>query len=463
MISQGQVVYLHSQEMGADRENPLQKLIRNTDSYNARLLQEEFQGRVLWFDDDKEWGYWDEKRGWVLGVQNVDRYVDKLVNQILPQIALKTGDKDDLRWARQSANNMRIRAAIDRVKSLVTQYKTDFDTDPFLLKVQNGVIDLRNGQFREHQITDKVLKTAAVTYNPEAKCPVYDQFINQITQGDQELITYIDKIFGHTLTGDCSEEVFFILYGKGQNGKSKLIEVISALLGDYGHKAESKTILKNQSEKISEGIASMEGKRLVYVSEIDDGQEINEGRIKELTGDEFIRSRNLYQKSKAFRITQKIYLLTNKKPVIRGADNGIWRRVRLIPFDYTVPEKLRDNRLSQKLKDELPGILNRLIAGCLLWQKEGLGIPIKVQQAIDTYREEMDFVGDFLNEHCEISGDPKVRVNIPPLYTKYREVAKEAGEEVLSPVQFSRKLKERNISQGKSGSQRFWIGIKLKE
>lgn len=444
---------------------------RHSDIGNAFLLRLEFGNRAFWCPEDNCWYFWHHTTGWSTEThidrpgcpQTIQGYAEKVVQYALPNIAASTGDKEDLRWAKQSSNNAKVNAMIERSKAFVTRHKSEFDNDPFLLKVENGVINLETGEFREHRISDKLLKKAAVTYDPNATCPIYDRFMNQIMLGDQEMVTYLDKVLGYSLTGDISEEVFFVFYGKGQDGKSKLIETISALIGDYGHKAESKTILQNQTERISEGIASMAGKRLVYVSETGDGQAFNEGRIKELTGDEFIRARLLYSNSIQFKQTYKIFLLTNKRPAIAGTDKGIWRRVRIIPFNLSIPDEERDNKLAQKLRAELPGILNRLIRGCLLWQQEGLEIPAKVQQAIDAYKEEMDVIGEFLKECCIISNNPKDRVGILPLYIQFREWAKGVGEDPLTTIKFRQKLLERGLIQGKSGNRRYWAGIRLKE
>jgi putative DNA primase/helicase len=444
--------------------------LRNTDYGNAMRLLDKFGGRVRWYETEKAWYYWNEDIGWstenrttMEGCANtIQGFAEKVVRDLTIEAEM-SGKNEDINWAKKSASRAKMNAMIEQAKGHILMKKDDFDQDPWLLNVQNGVIDLRTGVFRERQKSDLLLKRADVFYDPEAKCPIYDQFIDQIMGGNQELITYLDKVLGYCLTGVTSEQVFFIMAGGGANGKSRLINATRKLMGDYAKQTETKTFFVRGTDYISEGIASLNGARFVTAIETEKGKKLDEAVIKLITGEDRVRARFLHQNSFEFQPECKVFLITNYKPQIANNGHGIWRRIRVIPFEVTIPEAKQDKELGIKLERELSGILNRLIEGCLLWQKDGgLGLPEKVKETNEIYRVEADSVGTYLKDCCII--ESKAKVPILVLYKHYEEWAKSAGEEVYKSRIFTDKLEEKGFRRASHhGTVRQWEGIRIKD
>ena len=209
-------------------------------------------------------------------------------------------------------------------------------------------------------------------------------------------MAYVQTAVGYSLTGLTSEQCFFVLHGLGDNGKTKLMETIKALMGDYATQTPTETFLvKGRGGQIPNDIAALRGARLVTSVEVDAGRHLSEALIKQVTGEDEVTARFLYKELFTFKPQFKLWLATNHKPVIRGSEHAIWRRIRLIPFTVKIPEAEQDKTLGNKLLSELPGILNWALEGCRLWQAEGLTAPAAVQAATQEYREEMDVLGDF--------------------------------------------------------------------
>ena len=217
-------------------------------------------------------------------------------------------------------------------------------------------------------------------------------------------------MIGYSLTGDTGEQCLFILYGSGANGKSTFLQAASFMCGDYSQQTPTETLLVKKKGSIPNDVARLKGARLVTASEAEEGQCLVESLIKQMTGQDTLSARFLHQEWFEFEPTHKIFLGTNHKPVIKGTDHAIWRRIKLIPFDVTIPEEERDNRLLSKLRDELPGILAWAVRGCLDWQEHGLGEPSKVKSATQDYRSEMDALAQFRADCCIEDSGEKVAV-----------------------------------------------------
>lgn len=231
------------------------------------------------------------------------------------------------------------------------------DADPNLLGVQNGVINLNTGEFRAASREDYVTKFTGVSYDPDAKCPNWNAFLKKIVT-DDELIKYLGRVVGYTLTGNTVEEVMFVLHGLGANGKSTFRETIFALLGDYAVGADASMLVTNKrAGGATPDLARLNGRRLVTVNETQQNDLLNESRVKFITGHDVITARNLFKEFFDFTPTHKTFLTTNHKPIIRGTDEGIWRRIHLLPFTKTIPAEEREVNFREKmLMPELPGI-----------------------------------------------------------------------------------------------------------
>ncbi|KRM54126.1 phage plasmid primase, P4 family domain protein [Lentilactobacillus kefiri DSM 20587 = JCM 5818] len=335
-----------------------------------------------------------------------------------------------------------------------------FDQDKTLLNTVNGYIDLTSGILKDHDIKKMFSHQTSVEYTDKIDCPEWDEFLNQIFAGDQELIHYIQKAVGYSVTGSIKEQVMFILYGNGRNGKSIFIDTISDILGTYAKSMQADSIMVRQNKSgANSDIARLESARLVTSSEPNEGVRLDEGLVKQLTGGDKVTARYLYGKEFEFKPQFKLWLATNHKPIIRGTDDGIWRRLMLIPFKVKIPDGQVDKNLKDKLKRESVGILNWIVEGCLLWQREGLNPPISVTRASRQYREEMDVISLFVDDCCEV-GD-SYRAPAGELFKKYQSWAKDNSEYSMSKQKFSREMKQK-FETKKSGSI-FYIGLKIKD
>jgi putative DNA primase/helicase len=334
----------------------------------------------------------------------------------------------------------------------------DLDRAPFLLNVQNGTVDLRTGELRPHAREDLITRVALVGYDPDAVCPTWDTFLNQIMAGDAALVDYITRVLGYTLTGSTEEEIFLMFHGVGANGKTTLLETIGALLGDYATPSDFSTFLSRRPGSIRNDIARLQGVRMVWASESGEGRQLDEGLMKQLTGSDTIVARFLYREHVAFRPAFKLFVATNHPPRIRGTDPAIWRRTRVIPFTVTIPEEDRDRGLKARLLEEGPGILAQAVRGCLAWQREGLCTPASVLDATDQYRQEMDTVGQFIDDRCELSDS--AFAPSADLYSAFVEWCRSVGEPPMTANAFGRKLTERNLQRGRRQG-RGWFGIRL--
>lgn len=337
---------------------------------------------------------------------------------------------------------------------------TSFDSDPLLLGVSNGVVDLRTGKFREARRDDYITKQMGTAYDPAASCPAWKKFLSRVLSENQELISFMQRAVGYSLTGSIDEQVLFFLYGTGQNGKSTFAETLKHLFGSYMIKATTAlyTLNRNGSEPLPE-IARLVGKRLVTGSETEEGARLAESRVKDITGGDTLTGRELYCSAFNFPPTHKLWIYGNHRPDVRGNDEGVWRRIKLIPFEVHIPDHEKDPHLLEKLLQELSGILNWAVKGCLEWRKQGLGTPQTVIEATAEYREEEDEIGEFISERCVREG----RVDRSQLYTAFQGWSDNRGIRMpLRPKAFAKALRARDgIGRAKSGNTRYWTGIAL--
>jgi putative DNA primase/helicase len=285
------------------------------------------------------------------------------------------------------------------------------DADPFLFNCQNGTLDLRTGTLRVHRREDCLTKLCPVEYRADAPCPLWDSFLCRVLADNADLIGYLQRLIGYSLTGHVREQALWFLFGSGANGKSTFLGTILAMLGDYGMQAVSDLLLAKRNESHPTERADLFGRRFVATIEVDEGKRMAEALMKQLTGGDKVRARKMRQDFFEFAPTWKILLAVNHKPTIRGTDHAAWRRIKLVPFTETIPEHEQDKRLPEKLRAELPGILAWAVRGCCDWQRHGLGEPEEVTGATNTYRTEQDTLAGFLAECCLIHPEARVRTS----------------------------------------------------
>jgi putative DNA primase/helicase len=353
----------------------------------------------------------------------------------------------------------RIRAMIDAAKEACSIDYALLDQQPRKLTVQNGTIDLWSGLLQPFDRADMLTKAVDIPYDKDAVCPVWMQTLSVIFGGDRALIDYMQRAIGYSLTGDTSEQCLHLCHGTGSNGKSTLLDVLGLLAGDYGSQADFTTFLERRSEGPRNDVARLAGARLVRSSEVGDAKRLNEGLIKSLTGGDVITARFLYSEDFEFSPTFKLWLAANHKPVIRGTDFAIWRRVRLIPFDVTITAEQADRDLPKKLRAELPGILTWAVEGCQMWLEGGLRPPERILAATLEYRTESDTIAAFIQDNCELGTGLSVPAG--KLYTAYRRWSEENGEHAMTNTRFGRDLTERGFTVSRTMNGKVRHGIKL--
>ena len=366
------------------------------------------------------------------------------------------------RYATKSESRQAIESTIHLAKTEagIPLRVESLDTNSYLLGVANGVINLRTGGLRVETKEEYITKQAPVEFNPDAACPRWFKFLNQAMDGDNEMIDYLKRIVGYSLTGDTKEQVLFFLFGHGANGKSVFVNTIQDLLGDYAIQTPVSTLMTRGKGSINNDIARMRGARFVATTETEEGSKFNESEIKLLTGGDTITCRFLRQEFFEYRPEFKIWISGNHKPV-PGDGHSIWRRLIMIPFGIIVDESDQDKELNLKLREELSGILNWAIEGCLEWQEEGLKTPQKIIDAISEYRSEMDRVLTWIDECCQSKPRTGAETKASSLYNSYRDWAIENREWAMSQRIFGNKLSEKGFKKIRKGKGWFYQGISL--
>ena len=437
-----------------------------TDLGNACRLVARHGDDLRYVPDFKKWLTWDGAR-WLFDEDGeVMRCAKQTALSIYGEAA---AERDNERrkalavWAAKSEGEQRLRAMLELAKSEpgVPVRPNELDADPWLLSVSNGVVDLRTGALKEPRREDYITKRAQVDFRQGATCPAWLTFLDRIFNGDANLIAFMQRAVGYSLTGLTSEQLFFLLYGTGQNGKSTLLGVLRALLGDYAATAPAATFMERDKGGPTNDLARLRGARFVAAIETEDGQKLAESLVKQVTGEDMISSRFLYAEFFEYLPAFKLWLAVNHRPVIKGDDYAIWRRIRLVPFEVCIPEGEKDKTLPGKLKAELPGILNWALEGCRLWQESGLAAPEAVMAATEAYRGEMDVLQQFFDECCYI--DSGATVKATALYSAYRDWAETNTGWVLSQTKFGRKLGDRRFRKERRSDQWTYFGIGLLE
>jgi putative DNA primase/helicase len=334
------------------------------------------------------------------------------------------------------------------------------DSNPWLLNVENGTLDLKTGTLQPHDPADFITKLAPVRFIESADCPGWRKFTSEIMAGDPELTAFLRKLCGYWCTGIVRDHVLPICYGTGANGKSVFLNTIMAMLGDdYAMKAPGDLLLSKKHDAHPTERADLFGKRLVVCIETNAGKRLDESLVKELTGGDSIRARRMREDFWQFDPTHKLAIASNCKPAVHGTDNGIWRRLRLVPFTVTIPAKQQDQELPERFLGELPGILNWALLGCMEWQAEGLGEPTAVMAATESYRAESDPLGDFLSECCVVAPHAKVRGG--DLYAAYKTWCERTAADPDNNTVFGRKMNERgfHVEHTRGGKVRTGLGL----
>ena len=438
------------------------------DTGNADRFMDVYGSLVKYSYIDNQWYVYNGSFWEVDNLGKVPIYVDMLVDSMKNEKLYIAEDVDEdeakKEWAKflkRSRNNASKKAIIDEVKHRVAILHSEFDTDMTAINTVNGYVDLSSGVLEEHDIKKMFSQQTSIEYTDNIDAPEWTRFLNQIFGGDEELVHYIQKAVGYSATGSIKEQVMFLLFGNGRNGKSIFIDTISDALGTYAKSMQADSIMVRQNKSgANSDIARLENARLVTSSEPNEGVRLDEGLIKQLTGGDKVTARYLYGKEFEFKPQFKLWLATNHKPIIRGTDDGIWRRLMLVPFNIQIPLEKVDKDLKFKLQRELTGILNWIVEGALMWQREGLNPPVVITQASNEYRKEMDVLDLFVDESCEVGEGYKTPAG--ELFQKYKAWANENSEYLMSKQKFGKEMKLKyDLEKNRVG--RFYLGLKVKE
>ncbi len=345
-----------------------------------------------------------------------------------------------IQHANASLKASNLKATLELARSLpeLVVPVNQLDAHDMLLGVANGVVDLRTGKLLPVQRTQFITRHSPVMFDATASCPLFLTFLDQVTGGDKTKMSYLQRVVGYTLTGMTTEQCLFFLYGSGANGKSVFLNVVRELLGsELARQTPSETLMIKKSGGTND-IARLQNVRAVIANEVEDGSLLAESLVKQMTGGEHLTARFHYQEFFEFLPKFKLFIAGNHKPVIRGRDNGIWRRVRLIPFETVFPKAQQDANLQQKLRAELPGILNWAIKGCLEWQSKELAEPKVITDAVDAYRKEMDVLGAWQTDCCTLG--PLLETKASAAYQSYKYWAEQNGYRPMANATFGREL-----------------------
>ncbi len=434
-----------------------------TDLGNAECLEALHGERLRFCHTRQQWLLWDGAR-WAI---DDDGQAQRLAGQTARARYMAAGDIPDNKargelafWAILSENQSKVKNALGAASTLRTLATTidDWDAAPNLLATKDGAtVDLSTGLARLPKREDYLTMAAGVAYDPEATCPRWEQFLSEIFNGDKELISYVQRAVGYSLTGETSEQKMFICHGLGANGKSTFLEIVGALAGDTYMATSFSTFDADNNDGKRDDLAILRGKRLVVAIESDEDKRLAEARVKALTGQDTISCRFLYGRYFTYKPTFKIWLAVNHKPVVRGVDHGIWRRLALIPFTQTFSGARLDAKLPAKLRKEMAGILNWALQGARLWYAHGLGACAAVDNATTAYRTESDIIGQWVDENCTLA--PHLETSAKELYSNYRLWAEINGEKrPMTSQSWGRRMGER---QGLEKHRRAYIGIGL--
>lgn len=452
----------HNVDDVEDDARPTNQKFMLTEMGNAERIVAEY-GHVIRFVNGAGWFTWDGKR-WK---EDKSRKVERITSKTLRKL-LKSEDEREVKWGKQCEKRAIRMNSIKDMIPLVPAQREDFDTHPYLMNVENGVIDLKTGELLLHDRDLMLTKLTNIEYKKGADCPNWKAFLESIFKDEKgetdfELIDFIQKSIGYSLTSDISEQVMFFLYGGGRNGKSTFINTVKSLLGDYAKQTNSETFIKKKNDNgASNDIARLAGARFVSAVESEEGQQLSEGLVKQITGGEPITARFLRQEFFEFQPEFKVFFTTNHKPIIKGIDEGIWRRVRMIPFTVTIPKESIDRKLPEKLSMEISGILNWAIEGCLKWQKEGLGEPKSIKEATNNYKEEMDIIEPFIVDMCFLN--PLAKIEAKELYAAYSRWCDNEGEIALKNRTFYRLLENKSIHKKRGAKGKTYLyGVGLQK
>jgi putative DNA primase/helicase len=444
----------------------LRRHYERSDLGNAERFLDLHGNRVRWCPARKMWLFYDGKRWRWDECGEVLKFAQVTARSIYKDAEAEPDpakQREIAKFAISSQNEGRINGMLSQAKPHVAVRLEELDADPWVINCQNGTLDLRTGKLKPNDPADQITKIVPVDYAPDADCPRFKDFLREVLI-DTAVINFMRRYSGYTLTGVTRERLFAILHGPGKNGKTTLVELLQDVLGDYATNTDTETILAKKYQGVGNDVAALRGARFVSAAEVEQGRRLAESKVKQLTGNDTITARYLFGEPFNFRPQFKLWLSTNNKPVIKGTDDAIWDRIRLVPFTQRFEGSRQDPKLPEKLREELTGVFAWMVSGCLEWQEHGLGEPESVRSATNQYREEMDTLATFIDENCVVRAEAYVLSE--RLYQQYSIWCDNSGERKEPQKGFVARLSERGFERkrataGVNRGRYIWRGIGL--
>lgn len=460
---------------GGASQGALQEQYTFDDMGNAQRIYDAYGGFIRYSYTDRRWMYYDTRRWCIDTTGEIERAAEQAIKALdadevryaaAAESVNEDGEEDEnakklykafLQHRKYSRSNRGKKAMLDELRHKVPISPMQTDIDGMLINTPNGILDLRSGTLRPHDPEAYITKITHVEYDADATCPAWEQFVGEIFGGNTELIDYVARAVGYSMTASTVEQCVFILHGSGSNGKSTFLSLIREMMGDYTVNIQPETIMvKNSYSSANSDIARLKSARLVTTAEPNEGTRLDEGLLKQLSGGDPVTARRLYGDEFEFVPQFKLWMTTNHRPLIRGTDDGIWRRIKMIPFTVQIPDGKKDKHLASKLRRELPGIFNWAIEGCRRYLEDGLREPSCVRGSTQEYRRDMDSVQQFLDECCKLSGECRAST----LYSAYGDWARQNKQYEMNSTVFGRKIGERFVKT-KFRNGWYYIGVSL--
>jgi putative DNA primase/helicase len=467
----------------AIRRSSLWQQEERTDAGNAKRFAKRYGDKIRWDESRKCWFVWNGKCWQKDNTCQVERSVKEFAQSLwddASQIIANPNANSELKKAvvafckmSNSAGGIGNVVRLAKSEPGIAIAPKQFDTDQYLFNVANGTVDLRTGELKPPDPADLITRYVDTPYDVNATCPtLFLKFVNDIFDGNQNLVALLQRYFGYCLTGDVREQTLLILHGDGSNGKTVLVTIIQFIFGGYAGVAPEKLLAVKKWDAHPAEVAKLFGKRLIVAAETDKNTQLSEARVKLLTGSDRLSARGMNENWWDFDPTHKILLMTNHRPKVTGTDFAIWRRLKLLPFNVKFwrrskgesgPAALEaDETLIDKLKPEAPGILNWFVQGCLEWQKRGLEMPPEVLAATEEYRTSEDKLARFIKECCDVAPDAvELATEITNAYTEFTGKRIDDYQDFVGMME-AKGFKKDKPTSGEYRKKTVWHGLRLK-
>jgi putative DNA primase/helicase len=429
----------------------------------ARRFVAVFGDRVRFVPAWRRWLVWDGRRWATDETGQVARWAKSIARRVTTD-AMAIVDKDAHRTAVNLARRGESAAGVAGMLTLagtepgIAVTPDALDADPWLLNCENGTLDLRDGQLHPFDPARMLTKITGAAYEPDAAGAEFDKFLSRI-QPDEQMRSYLGRLLGHALLGAVREHILPIWHGAGANGKGTLTDAVLTALGEYADAADPDLLTARSFDAHPTGTANLFGLRLAILHESDAGRRLAEGTVKRLTGGDRVKARRMREDFWSFAPSHTFLMLTNHKPIVSGTDEGIWRRLRLVPFDVVIPLAERDDELGERLHGEADAVLSWLVAGFHAWHAGGLADPEPVTRATEAYRSESDMLGRFLDQCCLLG--PHFTVRSSELFAAWSQWCTAEGEQAGTQTAFATALQNRGLDSRHTNRGTMWHGVDL--